>query len=86
VQIELVRDSFRQRLLTKYTAFTVLETKEQERELLELQAKFLTGGAADSPAVMMDEPGLLIYLLIPAVIFYGRKIFSRGRELADINE
>ena len=68
-QIALVRDSFRQRILTRYTAFTVLETREQERQLLELQAKFLnsdtTGGDfADAPAVMMNEPGLLLMCTI----------------------
>ena len=73
-QIELIKDSFRQRVLTRYTAFTVLETAEQERALLELQAKFLNGGAANAPAVMMDEPGLWICFLTGiAVIFFRRK-------------
>lgn len=62
-QIELVRDSFRQRVLTKYTSFTVLETKEQENFLLDLQAEFLNSDEDESPAVMMDEPGLLVCLL-----------------------
>jgi len=73
-QIELVRDSFRQRLLTKYTAFTVLETKEQENALLELQAKFLNNDGTDAPAVMMDEPGLLICLIMfVSILFWARK-------------
>ena len=72
-QIELVRDSFRQRLLTKYTAFTVLETKEQENALLELQAKFLNSAGVDSPAVMMDEPNLLICLIMLFTVLFWRR-------------
>ncbi|MCL1816412.1 MAG: MSEP-CTERM sorting domain-containing protein [Clostridiales bacterium] len=73
-QIELVRDSFRQRVLTKYTAFTVLETREQENALLELQAKLLNNEENSAPAVMMDEPDLLICLLMMVVlIIVGRK-------------
>jgi hypothetical protein len=69
-----VRDSFRQRTLTKYTSFIVLETKEQENALLELQAKFLNNDAKDAPAVMMSEPGLLICLfLFFALVFLGKK-------------
>lgn len=74
IQVELVRDSFRQRILTKYTAFTVLETKEQENALLELQAKFLNNDGKDAPAVMMDEPSLFIcLLLVLAFVFYKGK-------------
>ena len=73
-QIELVRDSFRQRLLSKYTAFTVLETREQENALLELQAKFLNNEDINVSTVRMDEPGLLICLIMFfAILFYGRK-------------
>ena len=73
-QIELVRDSFRQRILTKYTSFTVLETVEQENSLLELQAIFLNNNGNDAPAVMMDEPGLaLCLLMIFVVAFFVRK-------------
>ncbi|MCL1875093.1 MAG: MSEP-CTERM sorting domain-containing protein [Synergistaceae bacterium] len=48
-RIELVRDSFGQRVLTKYTAFTVLVSGEQERKLLELQARFLNSIAKTRP-------------------------------------
>jgi hypothetical protein len=68
-QIAWVRDSFRQKLLTPYTAFTVLETQEQEKALLELQDKFLNGsGEAEAPAVSMDEPGLPAAGLIMALL------------------
>ncbi|MCL2163685.1 MAG: MSEP-CTERM sorting domain-containing protein [Oscillospiraceae bacterium] len=71
-QIDLVRESFRQRLLSRYTAFTVLETQEQEKSLLELQAKFLSGGVTGAPAVMMDEPGLLIFMILALAIAFIR--------------
>ena len=78
-QIELVRDSFRKRILTKYTAFTVLETREQERALLKLQAKFLNNDGNDAPAVMMDEPDLLICLLM---VFAFVLLLRKRRRLA----
>ena len=74
-QIELVRDSFRKRILTKYTAFTVLETREQENALLELQAKFLNNDGKDAPAVMMDEPSLLLCLFM----FFAFALLLRRR-------
>lgn len=77
-QRELVRDSFRQRVLTKYTSYTVLETKEQENFLLDLQAEFLNSDEDESPAVMMDEPSvlgcLLVGLLLVLVVVLSRKI------------
>ena len=81
-QIELVRDSFRQRILTKYTAFTVLETRRQENDLLALQAGFLNDDEKDAPAVMMNEPGLLICLfMVFAIVFFGRKKLRTRRDL-----
>ena len=77
-QIELVRDSFRQRVLTKHTAFTVLETRQQENALLELQAKFLNEDFEDAPAVMMDEPGLLVCIILAIVlVMFGRMLGRR---------
>ena len=64
VQVDLVRDSFRQRLLGPYTAFTVLETKEQEESLLALQARILSADGMNAPApVEMSEPGWLWFVL-----------------------
>jgi hypothetical protein len=87
-QTELIRDSFRQRILTKHTAFTVLETAEQERALLELQTKFLNGSSYDAPpgapAVRMDEPGfqtIALALAALAIIYFMKKrlhVFNRG--------
>lgn len=64
---ELIRDSFRQKLLTKHTAFTVLETAEQENYLLGLQEDFLNGKQPEAPAVM-GEPNLLVCLLIASLV------------------
>ena len=73
-QIDLVRDSFRQKVLTKYTAFMVLETLEQETSLLNLQAKFLSNDGDGAPAVMMDEPALpLVVVLVFAFVLIGWK-------------
>ncbi|TYQ16989.1 UNVERIFIED_CONTAM: putative secreted protein with MSEP-CTERM motif [Acetivibrio alkalicellulosi] len=70
----IIRDSFRQRLLTKHTAFTVLETKEQEKSLLELQEKFLNDEMYEAPAVMMSEPGLIICIVFVLILLiYKRK-------------
>ena len=77
-QTELVRDSFRQRVLTKHTSFTVLETKEQENSLLELQAKFLSGDKNAAPAVMMDEPNPFVCaVLIFASVFFGKIVYNK---------
>jgi hypothetical protein len=90
-QIELVRNSFRQRVLTKYTAFTVLETVEQENALLELQAKFLNSGGQsnhgqNAPAVMMDEPSLLICVLMALVFAICGRNKLRRRKKSIINK
>jgi len=63
IQIDLIRQSFRQRLLTKYTSFIVLETKQQENDLMELQARFMNEDNETAPAVMMSEPGFLICIV-----------------------
>jgi hypothetical protein len=70
----LIRDSFRQKILTKHTAFTVLETVAQENALLDLQERFLNGKQLDAPAVMMSEPNLIIYgVMILLFIAYKRR-------------
>ena len=64
-QIAYVKEAFEKRILTKYTAFTVLETKEQEQTLLDLQEKFLNAEKnSDAPAVMMSEPDTVWILII----------------------
>lgn len=67
---ELVRASFRTRILTPQTAFIVVETQEQEKELLDLQERILNSNA-QTPTVTLDEPSLIsiILLLLVVLIF-----------------
>lgn len=60
--LEVVNASFSTRLLTKQTAFIVVETKEQEEDLLYLQEKYLSGEINDngSSPVSMSEPSLIL--------------------------
>ena len=84
-QIEQVRDSFRQRILTRHTAFTVLETIEQEQFLLDLQAKFLNEDASDAPAVMMSEPGMIVFVLSILFLLYWVRRARRNHKLQCTN-
>ena len=83
VQIDLVRDSFRQRILTKYTAYTVLETAEQEKALFDLQERILNGKDDDSYTlnrpVNMDEPGILLIAVASIILFMLYFIRDRRR-------
>ena len=63
-QVSRIKEAFEQRVLTKHTAFMVLETKEQEEELLSLQEKFLKEGGEGSPSVMMSEAGWGVVIAI----------------------
>jgi hypothetical protein len=76
-QTALVRDSFRQRVLTPFTAFTVLETQEQEEALLALQEEFLNSENRAAPAVMMSEPEWWILVLLGLLGLSG--LFRHGK-------
>ncbi len=74
--LELIRASFRTRILTPQTAFIVVETQEQEKELLDLQEQILNN-KGDTPTITLDEPSLLLcilLLLLMVVIIKGRKL------------
>ncbi|MCL2047930.1 MAG: MSEP-CTERM sorting domain-containing protein [Defluviitaleaceae bacterium] len=78
-QIDLIRQSFRQRLLTKYTGFIVVETKEQENDLMELQARFMNeGGEVPAVAVVMSEPGGLAWVVFGLVFVVVVVVRRRG--------
>ena len=84
-QLELVRDSFRQRVLSRHSAFTVLETKEQEIAMLELQAKLLSGYEkevdAETVTPQMDEPDWIVCtLMLFAFVVCGKKYAARKRK------
>jgi len=58
-KIEVVKDSFRQRVLAKNTAFIVLETKEQEDELIRRNKEFLEGGGRRRGRCVNERAGSL---------------------------
>lgn len=61
--VELVRASFRARILTPQTAFIVVETKQQEKELLDLQERILNNNE-EAPTVRLDEPSIVSCLIL----------------------
>lgn len=65
--LELVRASFRSRILTPQTAFIVVENQEQEKELLDIQERILTNNEA-TPTVTLDEPSWIIYVILVLMI------------------
>jgi len=71
--LELIRAGFRTRILTPQTAFIVVETPEQERELLDLQERILNNNE-QIPTITLDEPPLLICaVLVLLVILFMKK-------------
>ncbi|TEB04399.1 hypothetical protein Psch_04126 [Pelotomaculum schinkii] len=71
--LELIRAGFRARILTPQTAFIVVETPEQEQELLDLQERILNNNE-QIPTVTLDEPPLLICaILVLLVILFMKK-------------
>lgn len=57
--IDVTKDAIARRVLTRSSAFIVLETAQQEQALLALHAKALAGEAVLPNPVSMDEPGAL---------------------------
>ena len=72
-QVELIKEAMQKRILTKNTAFIVLETKEQEEMLLALQEKFLKGKSDKTPSVMMSEAGWAVTAAIILIVLFLRK-------------
>ena len=71
--LELIRAGFRTRILTPQTAFIVVETPEQEQELLDLQERILNNNE-QIPTITLDEPPLLICaVLVLLVILFMKK-------------
>jgi hypothetical protein len=67
--IDLLRASFRGRILTPQNAFIVVETQEQEKDLLALQEKLLSNNEA-TPTVTLDEPSLVSCVIILLVVVF----------------
>lgn len=76
--LEMVRGSFKARILTPQTAFIVVETKEQEKELLELQEQLLSANG-EVPLVTLDEPPVFVIILI---FFIGLLLIKRKKSAA----
>ncbi len=67
--ISNVRNSFRARILTKNTAFIVVETKDQEKDLLYIQEQLLSGEKTDViPTQSLSEPPIFIIIILTIVI------------------
>jgi len=62
-----LRDSMEQRILTVYSSFIVLETREQEETLLRRNQNILDGKMISPPPVPMSEPGIGAALAAAAV-------------------
>ena len=65
----LLRASFRTKVLTPQTAFIVVETLEQERELFALQEELLSRDIAEAAKenVNMDGPDTIAIIVISAL-------------------
>ena len=72
-QIQFIKESMNRRLLTKNTAFIVMETKEQEDMLLSLQEQFLSGSSVETPSVMMNEPAWVAIVILFIVLFLWKR-------------
>lgn len=70
--LELLRTSFRARILTPQTAFIVVETDAQEKELLDVQEKILNNNGA-VPTVTLDEPSLMICITLLLIVVLIKK-------------
>ena len=61
--LNLVKGSFKARVLTPSTAFIVVETREQEQELLRLQEYYLEGKKWGTEPIQMAEPPIWIWII-----------------------
>ena len=79
-QTALIKEAMQKRILTKNTAFIVMETKEQEEMLLALQEKFLKGKSEKTPSVMMSEAGWLATAAVILIVLFLRKKYIKIKE------
>ena len=83
--VEMVRASFRTGILTSQTAFIVVETQKQEKELLDLQEKLLNNNEEIS-IVTLAEPSLLIcVLLFGAAVFVMKQMKVKQMRRKGVN-
>jgi hypothetical protein len=67
-QMPYIRESMQRRMLTKNTAFIVMESKEQEDLLLALQEQSLSGQSVATLSVMMSELVWAVILLLLGLV------------------
>ena len=79
-QVALIKEAMQKRILTKNTAFIVMETKEQEEMLLALQEKFLKGKSDKTPSVMMSEAGWAAAAGVILIVLFLRRKCKKNRE------
>ncbi len=75
--LDMVRASFRTRTLTPQTAFIVVETIQQEKELLHLQEQLLNN-KLETPIVTLDEPSLIVCMLLIILLVVGLKRYKNA--------
>lgn len=65
-----INNSFAARILTKNTAFIVVETKEQEKEILDMQERLLNGTGIEAGTERnMSEPSVIAVLIIVGALY-----------------
>ncbi len=80
----IVKNSFEQGILTPYTSYIVVETKEQEKLLKQKQEEMLKGNKNLDPKNFenMDEPSFYILILFILLLYFfkreGRKNIKLG--------
>ncbi len=83
--VDIVKSSFKARVLTPYTAFMVVETKEQEEQLLKIQDNLLNNTNVEGQKLIttMNEPKIEILIIIVFIIyiFTKKKISQKKGDL-----
>ena len=77
--LEMLRASFRARVLTQQTAFIVLETSEQEADLWSMQEQLLAKDIANAKK-NLDEPPIFMLVAMFAVFAYAVYCSRRRRQ------
>lgn len=80
-RLALIQQSFRTGIMTPLTSYIVLETPEQEADLLAKQKQILEGmtAPASGEAVLMSEPPMLLCLALALAVLLWRR---RARQAA----
>ncbi|TND04829.1 MAG: hypothetical protein FD123_3766 [Bacteroidetes bacterium] len=80
--LDIVRGSFKTRLLSSFTVYIVVETEAQEKALLEKQKQTMSSKKsldASEDEFQMSEPSLWILLGLLLAVFFVRKRFTKSQ-------